>query len=131
MVTTVIPELGGGWTSDIEGKLALALAHALAADASQSNIYAGSITSIPSIIHRYQHETDLMSSEMEIKLREYLDRLFDSSKVSVEVIPSLETNNYSLLLQLEVTTQGITKTLSKELYVKDGTLNKTINEVNR
>ena len=127
----VTPELGGqGWVRNPADQLPLLFAQAIVSDHSQSNIYAGTITSIPHIVAKHQKNPPVMASELEIALTEYMQRVFDTVQVSVSNIET-EDSEYTLAIAITVTRNGITHSLNNVASIANGVLANVIQEVNR
>ena len=87
-----VPKLGPeGWVSDKNELLNELFKHAMASDLSQSNMYLGSVTSIPGIIQRSGNDMELLLDTLSVELRYYVERYFDSAEVSaVDSTPNEE-----------------------------------------
>lgn len=133
----LLPELGsGGWLSDPQQKLTLLFGHALASDASQSNIYDGAVTSIPDIIARYQNDVNDMVLQMDQALTTYYSRYFDSVIVISSVDADSNTTGsddgvYTLSISIEVVDSGKTYSLAVSGQLEDSKMINIIKEVNR
>lgn len=127
-----VPQLGGiGWITETKEKMKILFAHALVTDKSQSNLYEGTITSIPYFIAKFQKDPQLMATELEIALVTYYQRYFDSVEIIVEAINLTEDVNYSLSISIKVTEEGEAFNLSFLADIDDGSLTNVIQEINK
>lgn len=128
---TVIPSLGGtGWISDVKSKMVQMFSHALVSDYSQSNLFKGSVTSIPKIIAIYGHDQGLLVSELEAKLKNYYISVFSNVDVKVIARDIIDSDNYALSISVEVTENGEIFQLASLADVNDSVLGKVIREIN-
>lgn len=86
MGTVPVPTLSStGWVNQPAEAADKLLSYFFLSDASQSQLYRGNVTALPSIIQRYGNDRNLIVRETERQLGDMLSRYFDSADVTADV----------------------------------------------
>jgi len=81
-----LPILGPeAFTTDPVITMSRLLAHSLEADYSQSNVYAGTVTSMQQLIAEHGHDSASLSSAVERAYKAYYERYFDEVTVQFKL----------------------------------------------
>lgn len=97
-----VPALSSsGWTEDIASRVDKLFSYFLLSEASQSNIYAGHVTSLPAILQENPSSTTLLKTEVEDQFSRYMSRYFDRAEVTVRAEQNLETEGRGIDLRIE------------------------------
>lgn len=96
---------GNGWLTE-PGEIAdKMMSYFFLSDASQSQVFAGNVASLPSIIQRYGNNTEQIVTETERQLEDMFNRQFDGCSVEADVDTTGETDN-RMNLRIVVTFQA-------------------------
>lgn len=72
-----------GWLSDITTLSTALMEYFISSDRSQSDIYIGHVSSLPYLIRQYGNNPSLLVDNVEITLRNYFSRYFESVICSI------------------------------------------------
>ena len=87
MSNTAVPTLtSDGWVTAVDKKCDRLLMNAFASDASQSNMYAGSVTSIQSIIYANSDDPNAAGTVIAAQLQQMFGRHFDAASFRANVV---------------------------------------------
>lgn len=118
-----LPILGpDGWVTSAQKKLDYLMAHVYAADASQSALFTGMVSSIPKIIKEKQGVLDQAQVEIEDLLTTYFKRYFNKVEVSVYIYDTDDFHRGELVLVGEVTDEFGEKAQIHEVMTKKGSV---------
>lgn len=102
-MTVKVPTLSSsGWVSEIAEKADKLLSYFFVSEASQSNFYAGSITSLTALLQRYGNDEFELRSAVETSLMNYLQRYFESVDVTVTVRENTVEGRKGLDLEVDI-----------------------------
>lgn len=131
MTAVALPSLSGnGWITDPTIMLKTLLTNCLVSDYSQSNIYNGTITSFQYIVARFQHKENELVNELETHLKNYIQKFFIISNISVTVSDRVTDNLFDLYISVTVTHDNKTYSLATVAAVKDGLLSNVLEVLN-
>lgn len=108
-----------GWVVDPKLQLNRIFAHIFLTDYSQSNIYAGKVTSLQYIIAEQGPNTNNIPEKLEKAISTILKRYFDNVEVFVKEKPSTssEDDKYNLTLEAIVYKENVSYDLKTGLVV--------------
>ena len=126
-----IPSLSeSGWISSPAEKLDKLLTYFVTSEYSQSNLYAGKISSFPYLIATYGSDQYRLQAETRDTLESFLGRYFDSVDIDVKVVQNPENDSkLSVKLLLIVTDNDVRYSAGREIqtlnsqFVKIGKIN--------
>lgn len=130
MASQPLPTLDtAGWVTDVAEKAERLLGYFITSDFSQSNIFLGSIQSLPSVIQASASDFLVLRRVVEDQINSLFRPYFQgvSTNVTIEpnVINGIESDaQYTIRLELKVTESGITHSLGRLLSVSNSSLNK-------
>lgn len=128
----VVPELGpGGWVTDPDRQLRIMFADSIEADASQSTPFGETITSLPSIIHRFQHDPDELARQVGDRYKKYFSDVFDSAECLCTPVSKPGEQKYHLDLSISVIREGTQYDLRAAVEIEEGVLKDVITEVDK
>lgn len=122
MKKNVVPTLTpAGWVTNVVDKLDFLITYAFLSNYSQTNIYAGKVTSIPWLIQKHGADVDGLMSQMTVSLEQYFRRYFDEVAVVVErsKLDNPASNKVTMSLIVNVTDDGIKYSLAHAISMKD------------
>lgn len=130
MTMPFVPSLSeDGWVNSPDLMGDYLLSHFFVADYSQTQLYNGSVTSLPFLLQKYQGDMQGLLSAIEVTLNTYLGRYFQTVTVNATQYPN-PTNSGSLAVNLFVSyvgSDGATYTLSKLIQTVNSKIQSIIN----
>lgn len=104
-VPTLSPQ---GWLSSPAEKIDRLLSYYFLTHASQSNLFQGSLVSLPKQVQQYGHDPDTLREEIRETLQSYLQPYFDSASVEVAISYPEKDNDrrYDVRLDIVLTQDG-------------------------
>lgn len=116
-----VPSLStDGWVTDIRKKADLVIAHYLASDYSQSNVFLTRITSLAYQVQTYGHDPEQLQPLIQSSLQAYLERYFESATVKVTIESSEQgTARYDIRFDGVVTQGGLRYSVGKLIEVQN------------
>lgn len=125
----VIGSLTEGWVHTATEKIDTLLSLWLVSDYSQSEVFHGTIMSLPYQIVKYGHEPDRFTQEISDTLTTYIGRYFDNVEVNVKY-KYLEDNAiggpYGITIEVKGNSNGVSVNLAKGLEIRDSKLSNII-----
>lgn len=127
-MTIKVPTLStSGWVSEIAEKADKLLSYFFVSEASQTNLYKGSITSLPEILKKHGNDEHDLRRVAQSTLQRYFALHFESAEVTVNTRPTTEEGQYGLELEIDVTVLEAGKQHSLGMLVS--TLNSSIMKI--
>lgn len=127
----VIPSLSGiGWIKDPNTMLTTMFTNMLVSEVSQSTVYHGTITSLPSIIALYQDDINEMTSVLQSALTKYFQSVFNIVDITVNTYDVLD-RTYKLEIVINVTHNSQVYNLATAFVIDGGILTGVLKELNK
>lgn len=132
MATPLVTLDGAGLITDPYQKIELILAYMVATQASQSNIFRNTSSSISDIIRRKGSRSIDMRNEIEQNIRSVFSRYFDSVDINVNIdqLNLTDKNSYDVVIQCQVTQDGQSYDVARTINVLNENI-KLVAEINR
>ena len=124
-----IPTLSSsGWVGEVSEKADKAISYFFVSDASQSQLYAGNVSSLAYIVQQYGNDSITLVSEMQRRVQTYMSHLFDEAHVDVSALPiNAEADDGSINLRVVMTVKEDGKDYSVGRLIK--TLKSKVQEI--
>ena len=105
---TPVPVLGTqGFATDSVTKFSMLMSHLYLADAKQSYLYAGQVTTLAEILERSGGDQQLICNNLKTSLGAYFSRYYDSATVTASVLnPDDASGALTIQLVIKVFDQG-------------------------
>lgn len=130
MATNMVPTLTSkGWAADPESKADALLSYYFTNQYSQSNLFAGSITSLQWQLQQYGNNPVELQTRMENSLQSYLSGYFDQVAVEVLIIDPTSTTDNRITVQVNamVTQDSKSYSLGRLVSFLNSTIVKIMN----
>ena len=104
MVTKPVPVMGTqGFVDDKDPstKFGTLMAHLFESNASQSNLYAGTISSMAAIMQQGGTDLSVLTGLLKDRLTAYFSRYYDQASVNAQVVAS-DASSVNLTIRLEI-----------------------------
>jgi hypothetical protein len=133
-----LPSLSAtGWVDEPFKKADMILGHFFVAQASQSNLYKGEVSSLPALVQEHGKDPDLLATAVESNVSRLFNRYFGGTtpdtqvSVKVSVVDSSDDKNtrYEIRLDASVTIDGTFYSLGRIVDVENSSITKII-EIN-
>lgn len=111
-----------GWLKGVAERADRQLAYYLASDASQSQLYKGSIRSLQATIQLYNTNGTRLGQAVEEDLNSLFNAIFDGVNVIVTVTDTATdgSNRYNIAIDVTITEAGVTYQLGETLQTING-----------
>jgi hypothetical protein len=117
-----------GWVTASAEKADYLIAHFFEADAAQSYLYNGNISSLQYIVEQYSNNIVALTQQLRTALEQYLGRYYDNCVVEVTSNDNATntTGSITLSLYVRVSDDGQTYSFGKLLQISNNKISKII-----
>jgi hypothetical protein len=123
-----VPILGTqGFASDPVTKFSTLMAHLYVADAKQSQLYAGHVTTLAEIMQESGNDTSLVVANLKTKLTSYFQAYYDSATVAATIMNIDEPSGaLTVRLDIRVFDQGQENSMSWRFDAADNVISNVL-----
>lgn len=113
-----------GWLEDPKAKADRILAYYLTSNHSQTNIFRGSIASLPKLVQQYGNDADALRTKSRQQLEQLFAGFFDQVFVEtlVELVNPQDPNRLNLTVHIQVMQDGVPYDLANLLEISNRTI---------
>lgn len=117
-----------GWTTSLNEKADGILSHFFEADAYQSNLYAGNVSSLQALVQQYNQSPVDLVTNIRATLEKYLTRYYPQGVVvnvtSPATSPTWQGSVYEITIAAQVTENGVQQSFGYLVSAENSIINK-------